>query len=549
MAESSKKPQAGKPATSTSQGSRPNQPPSRPSRRTLSKKRREEQRQRMVIIATGTAIGLAVLALVIGLIYDQLWVPSRPVAQVNNVTLTTGDYWLEQRYEYARQISQNLQLLALFGGNAQLSGQFAGRAPAINQQVATIRSAPIDEQVVTQWQNNQLIRQGAANLGIQVSDDEVIQSLTYDLGSVFLPPPPVTPTATLTPTVVLTATTATTATVAATATSAATPTATPEPTATPTVTPGGPTLTPTVTETPVPTSTPLPTPAASVAQEQLPRIIDELYERYTNELEQVEVSPELSKDDFRLALIDQYRRQVLERKIQEQLVPEAGFTPTADPSQVTARQILLRVEPASDATEEQREQAYAEVKREADDLLARLRDGEDFAQLATEFSEDPGSAEQGGNIGSFDKSGVADNGATYPPALVEAAFKLGLNEISEPVRTQFGWHILQVTNRQVPDQAQQLNDRRAEAFNEWLEEQRTSTTVRRFPEPTPTPVLPTTEPVPTTEPTYLPGPPTPLPTATPTPEITPSPAITTTSDALTPEPTGTASAVTPTTSP
>ncbi|MCG8351522.1 MAG: peptidylprolyl isomerase, partial [Chloroflexales bacterium] len=530
MADVSKKPSRETRSNASGQAAQKPAASPRASQRRLSKKRREEKRQRQVIIVTAVTLGLAALAVITGLVYDRLWLPSRPVAQVGDTVLTRGDYWQEQRYEYAREIAQNLQLLALFGGNAQFSGQFAGQAPALDRQVATIRSSPINEPVVEAWETNQLTFQGAQDLGIEVSQDEVNQAIAYELGNVFLPPEtePLTVTETATITEIQTPRAGDSATVEpdeAPTAEAATPTATDAPTATPTttptVTPGGPTLTPTVTDTPEPTLTPIPTPEAAEASENLPLIITELYNRYENELDQVDQNPHLSEEDFRIALEDQYRKQIYDEKIQEQLVPEDAFTPSTEPDRVSARQILLAVDVPADATDEERNEAFADLLSEAEALVEELRDGADFVEAVAERSDDPGSLEQAGSVGSFDQEGISDTGAIYDPAFVEAAFALDVDEISDPVRTQFGWHIIQVTDRQIIEDDVQLREARTEALNDWLEEQRTNSQIRRFPALTPTPDTPTTETAPTPTPIYLPGPPTPAPTpmVEPTPEI------------------------------
>ena len=75
---------------------------------------------------------------------------------------------------------------------------------------------------------------------------------------------------------------------------------------------------------------------------------------------------------------------------------------------------------------------------DAQAVLKRLKAGEDFAKVAKEMSKDPGS--EGGDLGWFTKDRMV-------PAFAEAAFKLKENEISEPVKTQFGWHVIQLEGR------------------------------------------------------------------------------------------------------
>ena len=80
------------------------------------------------------------------------------------------------------------------------------------------------------------------------------------------------------------------------------------------------------------------------------------------------------------------------------------------------------------------EEALAKAK----DLRAKIVAGGDFAALAKAESDDVGSGANGGSLGEFTR------GRMVPP-FDEAAFTLKVNEVSEPVKTQFGYHIIQVT--------------------------------------------------------------------------------------------------------
>ncbi len=111
------------------------------------------------------------------------------------------------------------------------------------------------------------------------------------------------------------------------------------------------------------------------------------------------------------------------------------------PDLVRARHILVRVPPS--ASEEEK----AAKKAQIDALLVRVKAGEDFAALAKQFSEDPGSGRNGGDLGLFPRGAMV-------PEFDLAAFSLETNQVSEVITTQFGYHILQVTDkkpaRQVP---------------------------------------------------------------------------------------------------
>ena len=99
--------------------------------------------------------------------------------------------------------------------------------------------------------------------------------------------------------------------------------------------------------------------------------------------------------------------------------------------EVKARHILFRL--AKDANAE----TEAPVKQKAADVLQQLKNGADFAELAKQYSEDTGSGKNGGDVGFFAKGLMV-------PEFEAAAFALKVGEISELVRTQFGFHILKV---------------------------------------------------------------------------------------------------------
>jgi peptidyl-prolyl cis-trans isomerase D len=105
------------------------------------------------------------------------------------------------------------------------------------------------------------------------------------------------------------------------------------------------------------------------------------------------------------------------------------------PEQRRARHILITLAPDAG------EQAAADARQRVEEIRGRILEGEDFAALAGELSEDPGSAAQGGDLGLFGR-GLMD------PAFDQAAFALDQGELSEPVRSQFGYHLIEVTEIQ-----------------------------------------------------------------------------------------------------
>ena len=81
-----------------------------------------------------------------------------------------------------------------------------------------------------------------------------------------------------------------------------------------------------------------------------------------------------------------------------------------------------------------------EKEDEAKAALARVRQGEDFAKVAAELSRDPGSGKEGGDLGYFTQDRMV-------PQFGAVAFQLKAGDVSEPVQTQFGWHVIKVEDK------------------------------------------------------------------------------------------------------
>ncbi|MBI2214134.1 MAG: peptidyl-prolyl cis-trans isomerase [Acidobacteria bacterium] len=123
---------------------------------------------------------------------------------------------------------------------------------------------------------------------------------------------------------------------------------------------------------------------------------------------------------------------------------------------VRAAHILIPVAPDASA------EATAAAKAKADALVKQLRAGADFAKLAAENSEDPGSKTRGGDVGFFERGRMV-------PEFENAAFSLQIGEISEPVKTQFGFHILRVSEKR-PEGYRPFEEARAELSARYTDE-------------------------------------------------------------------------------
>ncbi len=109
---------------------------------------------------------------------------------------------------------------------------------------------------------------------------------------------------------------------------------------------------------------------------------------------------------------------------------KAKFTKSA---QVEASHILIKVDEDAD------EQTVAKSREQAQMVYEKASKGEDFSELAKTYSQGP-SASRGGYLGRFEKSSMVK-------PFADAAFAMKAGDVSEPVRTQFGWHVIKVTDK------------------------------------------------------------------------------------------------------
>lgn len=105
------------------------------------------------------------------------------------------------------------------------------------------------------------------------------------------------------------------------------------------------------------------------------------------------------------------------------------------------------------------------TEEEANDIVERLNRGDDFAALAKEFSKGP-EAEAGGDIGYFGKGDMVE-------PFDKAVFALQVNEVSEPVQTQFGWHVIQLVDKRT-SKPNAFDDEKYRIMASLIEEKRDS---------------------------------------------------------------------------
>lgn len=435
--------------------------------RRVSRRERERVQERAALIGVGAVLALVFLLLGGGAAYQYLYLPRQVVVEVNGERITRQDYWKMRRLELLNQINQYQQLASLTTG--QQSIQYQQLAEQARQQLPNVERDPINQATVEQMIDDLLVVQRMGQLGLSLVDDEVTEFAL----SLFSAGPLLTPTPTLgvDPT----------AAAWATATAALTPTPTPVPT------PSEPSeLTPTAVSTPTATPSITPTPTPTVSPEEARATATAVMGEYQrNVLEEAG----LSLADFeRLVVRPMLAREKVQRALEEKI-------PLRD-EQVHVAHILL---PTRDAAEQ---------------VLADIRNGADFAAVAQERSTDRDTAPNGGDLGWLPRGYM-------PPEFDAVAFTLEPGELGGPVQTQFGWHVIKVLerDRDRPLTVRMLNALRAQVFTRWLDEQKRNSTIvwHLGLAPLPTPA---------TQPFVAPPDAPPTPTPTPTPKVTPTTELT-----------------------
>ncbi|MGP4061953.1 peptidylprolyl isomerase [Halobacillus sp. H74] len=153
----------------------------------------------------------------------------------------------------------------------------------------------------------------------------------------------------------------------------------------------------------------------------------------------------------------------------EMVLQQSGFS-NEEEFKETIRLSLLQEKAASEdieISEEEMKNYYERMKTEvqashilvsdeetAKEVKQKLEDGEDFASLASEYSSD-GSAQQGGKLGWF---GPGEMAAEFE----DAAYSLEAGEVSDPVQTQFGFHIIKVTDKRDAEDVESYEDAKEE---------------------------------------------------------------------------------------
>jgi parvulin-like peptidyl-prolyl isomerase len=151
-----------------------------------------------------------------------------------------------------------------------------------------------------------------------------------------------------------------------------------------------------------------------------------------------------------------FRDYVLNSLLQQKLFEELTKDISADQEMVWARHILVATEP------------------EARLILTKLNEGDDWTDLAAQLSTDTSNSANGGDLGWFGKGQMVTEFET-------AAFALEIGEVSEPVKTSFGYHIIQVIGHEVRTlNSDELNTIKSAAYSKAIEQAKTEADIKKF---------------------------------------------------------------------
>lgn len=170
----------------------------------------------------------------------------------------------------------------------------------------------------------------------------------------------------------------------------------------------------------------------------------DLYLNYYYGVSSIDAYEEYLRLNYRKDLYkNEYAKEIVTDKQIEEYYDEEVF------GDIEASQILLTVDVKDDATDDEKTEAENKVKEEAEEIINKLKDGEDFASLAKEYSKDSATANNGGSLGKINDGDAED-------AVLEALLDMKDGSYStSPVKGNYGYYVLYRTSQ---DEKSELTD-------------------------------------------------------------------------------------------
>lgn len=146
-------------------------------------------------------------------------------------------------------------------------------------------------------------------------------------------------------------------------------------------------------------------------------------------------------------IIDEKKSKMVDKYIADNLTDEEiqEYYDTEITGELTAKHILIKPETTDDMSDEEVKEAENKAKKQAEDIIKKLDNGEDFEKLAKKYSDDEGTASEGGLLSNFTKGDVVTEFWEEAEKLKDGKYS------SEPVKSQYGYHIiLRVSQKDKP---------------------------------------------------------------------------------------------------
>ncbi len=395
--------------------------------------RENRQKKIMVTIVIGI-LAVVVLLVGYGILYNQVIKQNRPVAQVDTTKITVDQFEKRVQYERLSYVDSFTNYAA--SGYAQFFESYL-----LEMQNSLDNYIQFGSDVLDKMINEAVIEAKAKELGITISEEEIDKELERGFG--FFPEGTPTPETieefTFKPTSTLSAQQLAIITI--------TPTPSPEPTLT---------LEPTATDSPAEEATSTPDVVVTATSEPTATQIPPTATPYTREgfeslyktmMTNINDQFDYSDADFR----DYVRALLLNQKVFDHVTKNI----TRDQDMVWARHILV------------------ETEEEAKAVLDRLNAGEDFGIVAAEVSVDTSNSASGGDLGWFTQGQMVEE-------FDKAAFTLEIGKLSEPIQTEFGFHIIQVLGHEIRELTdEQLETYKNQVYYKFIEDAKAEMTIKK----------------------------------------------------------------------
>jgi len=423
--------------------------PTQPTKKHLDRLHRERMQTRWILIGSAMVLVLVIGVIVYGILDQKIFRGMHAVATVNGEKITVDEFRATTkyyRYGLVQSATRMYEFVKLLGNDASSMGNLSNQFVTISNDLEPYRAG---NQSLDQMIDDLLIKQEANRRGITIDDEMIELGMQSWMGYYANGTPTPSATFEILPTSTLSPLQLTMMPRTSTPTPTLTPTTTITTTAFLTSIPGQPTatiiLTPTVLSTPTPTEILIPSATLFPTPTSTPYTYQGYQQLYTTVVADFRDNYQIPEETMRYIVESQLYR--------DELFPLVIGDIQCKQEQVWAEHILVA------------EEALAK------DISKRLDEGEEWDLMARTYSTDTANNVNGGDLGWFPRGKMAKE-------FEDTAFTLKVGEISQPMKTDFGWHIIRVLGHEnrplTTDECDQIKN---DKFAEWLNQLKESSTI------------------------------------------------------------------------